>query len=62
VLFAARHSVFREDGAAYGFYKVPVLGGLLTGAGLALISLLPPAAPGWRVDPDMQSGGPYRLG
>jgi hypothetical protein len=55
VLFGIRRSVFREDGAAYGFYKVPLVGGFLTVAGLALISFTPPIAGGRRVDAAMQA-------
>jgi hypothetical protein len=50
VLFAIRHSVYREDGAAYGFYQIPTLGGTLTVVGFVLISLAPPARPPRRPD------------
>jgi hypothetical protein len=42
VLFALRHAVCKEDGAAYGFYKVPPMGAVLTTVGFVLISVTPP--------------------
>jgi hypothetical protein len=43
VFFAIRHIMYREDGAAYGFYQVPTLGALMTTIGFVLISITPPA-------------------
>jgi hypothetical protein len=43
VLFIAlRHTIFKEDGAAYGFYQVPTVGALATVFGFVLISLTTP--------------------
>jgi hypothetical protein len=54
VLFAIRHSVYREDGAAYGFYQIPPFGGMLTLAGFVLISLEASGGGTKRVDPSLQ--------
>jgi hypothetical protein len=41
VLFAIRHTIYKEDGAAYGFYHVPTAGAVLTAVGFVLISVAP---------------------
>jgi UDP-N-acetylmuramyl pentapeptide phosphotransferase/UDP-N-acetylglucosamine-1-phosphate transferase len=41
VLLAIRHTVYREDGAAYGFYQIPRFGGMLVVAGFVLVSCAP---------------------
>jgi hypothetical protein len=48
--FAIRHTVYREDGAAYGFCQVPQAGAALTVVGLVLIGLAQPAAVAPRVE------------
>jgi hypothetical protein len=42
VFIGLRHAIYKEDGAAYGFYQVPPIGALATVIGLALISFTPP--------------------
>jgi hypothetical protein len=42
VLFGIRHAIYKEDGAAYGFYKVPTMGAVLVGIGFVLMSVTPP--------------------
>jgi hypothetical protein len=42
VFFGIRHMVYREDGAAYGFYQVPTLGAFITAIRFILISITPP--------------------
>jgi hypothetical protein len=45
VLFGIRHAIYKEDGAAYGFYQVPTAGAALTILGFVLLSVVQPHAP-----------------
>jgi hypothetical protein len=42
VFFGIRHEIYKEDGAAYGFYKVPRMGSVLVGICFVLMSVTPP--------------------
>jgi hypothetical protein len=46
VFFVFRHALYKEDGAAYGFYQVPFVGAVITSVGFLLITASPPVGMG----------------
>jgi hypothetical protein len=56
VLAAIRHSVFREEGAAYGFYQFPWIAAAVTIAGFVLVSIGPSPGAGMHTDEHSQQG------
>jgi hypothetical protein len=59
--FAIRHMVYREDGAAYGFYQFPTIGTLMTAIGFILITLAPPTGADLQIRSGFELLGPSHL-